>query len=246
MKYGIISDIHSNLQALETVLEYLTGEGVDAVYCLGDVVGYGGEPTACVEIVRERCEGTVQGNHDVAAVDSSVRQWFNPHARAAIERQVELLGEAELSWLSELPSTLELDDFAVTHSGFVDPPAFGYVLNGGHAAAEIVAQPRRVAFFGHTHVPGLFRQRDSGSAEVVPLAGDETIRELQEPDRYLINPGAVGQPRDGDPRAACAIFDSVTDLFVHRRLTYDVARAQAAIARSGMPPFEAMRLSRGL
>jgi diadenosine tetraphosphatase ApaH/serine/threonine PP2A family protein phosphatase len=246
MKYGIISDIHSNLQALETVLEYLAEEAVDELYCLGDVVGYGGDPVACVAIVDAHCEGTVRGNHDVAVVDSSVREWFNPHARAAIERQVELLGQAELSWLSGLPATLQLGDVGLTHSGFVDPAAFGYVLNGIQAAAELRALPGRVGFLGHTHVPGLFRETEDDGVEVLPLGPDATTRGLEGPDRYLVNPGAVGQPRDRDPRAACAIFDSDSSVLVYRRLEYDVAGAQEAIARSGMPPFEAMRLTRGL
>lgn len=242
-RYGIIADVHSNLQALETVLAFLDAQGVDSVWCLGDVVGYGGDPSACVAIVRQRCAGTVRGNHDVAAVDPALRAWFNPHARAAIERQAELLSADELAWLGSLPATLEGPGAAITHSGFADPDAFDYVTTTRHAAVELKAMAGAAGFYGHTHVPALWR----GDGAVERLALDETEPvTLAEPDRWLFNPGAVGQPRDGDPRAACAIYEPGLGKLRYVRLEYDVAAAQDAIIRAGMPPFEAARLAHGL
>jgi len=244
-RYGIVADVHSNLQALEAVLAYLDAEGAGTIWCLGDVVGYGGDPSACVTIVRSRCAGTLRGNHDVAAVDPRLRTWFNPHARQAIERQAELLSEEELAWLRSLPATLEAPGAALTHSGFADPDAFDYVTTARHAAAELGSLNTRIGFYGHTHVPALWRGDPDGGVERLPLDEHETVS-LAGSDRWLVNPGAVGQPRDGDPRAACAIFDPEDATLRYARLPYDVAGAQEAIARTGMPSFEAARLAHGL
>jgi diadenosine tetraphosphatase ApaH/serine/threonine PP2A family protein phosphatase len=244
-RYGIVADVHSNLQALEAVIAFLDREGAQTIWCLGDVVGYGGDPSACVSVVRERCAGTVRGNHDVAAVDPRLRAWFNPHARAAIERQAQLLSEEDLAWLGSLPATLEAPGAAITHSGFADPDAFDYVTTARHATVELGAIQGRIGFYGHTHVPALWRRASDGGVERVPLEENGTIS-LSGSDRWLVNPGAVGQPRDGDPRAACAIFDPEAWTLRYVRLPYDLAAAQDAIARAGMPPFEAARLAHGM
>lgn len=239
-----MADIHSNLQAATAVLAFLDAQGVDAIWCLGDVVGYGGDPAACVALVRERCAGTVRGNHDVAVVDARLRAWFNPHARQAIERQAELLGADERNWLASLPATIELEGLALTHSGFAEPDAFDYVTSARQADAEIRAMPADVGFFGHTHVPSVFWNTHEGRTKTSPLIEGENV--LAPPGRYLINPGAVGQPRDGDPRAACAIWDSASGALLYTRIEYDIAGAQEAIARTGMPAVEAVRLARGV
>lgn len=243
-RLGLLADVHGNLQALERVLEYLDGEGIDAVYCLGDVVGYGGDPAACVALVRERCAGTVQGNHDRAVVDAALRGWFNEHARAAIERQVELLGAEEREWLSALPPVLHLADLSLAHSGFVDPLAYTYVTSPIQAAAELESLTTRWGFLAHTHVPACFRLSPEGGVSSIPMRPGDLPLEAE--GRYLVNPGAVGQPRDRDPRAACAIFDRATASLRLARLPYDVGGAQAAIVKRGLPSFEAARLSRGV
>lgn len=244
-RYGLIADVHSNRQALEAALAWLDDREVDRIYCLGDVVGYGGEPAECVAIVRERCAGTVRGNHDGAIVDPRVRRWFNPHAREAIERQAELLGEPEKEWLATLPYTIELDEVELAHSGFVDPSAFDYVSDRLQAKDELRALRYRWGFHGHTHVPAAYRMGPDGGAEVVRLIEDDRGVDLGEEGRYLVNPGAVGQPRDGDPRAACAVFDPFEERLWWGRLEYDVGAAQAAVRESGMPEFEAERLAKG-
>lgn len=243
-RYGLIADVHSNLQALEVALEWLDGQSVDDVYCLGDVVGYGGDPAACVERVRERCAGTVVGNHDAAVVDPSLRRWFNPHARVAIERQADLLGEDAREWLAALPDTIELDRVGLTHSGFADPRAFDYVIEPWEAERELAASPARWGFFAHTHVPAVFHRSAAGEVRAVAFDPARDVP-LDEEGRYLVNPGSVGQPRDGDPRAACAVFDATDGICRWVRLEYDLQAAQAAIRRSDMPEFEAERLARG-
>ena len=244
-RFGLVADVHANLHALNAVLSALTEEGIEEIWCLGDVVGYGGEPEACVAIVRERCAGTVRGNHDAAAVEAALRASFNPHARAAIERQADMLSRDALEWLGALPAVLELEDVVLLHASFAEPEVFPYVLGVREAARELAALPGRWGFYGHTHVPALWRMDPDGVVEGV-AAGSTGATPLGLPGRYLVNPGAVGQPRDGDPRAACAIFDRETAALRFLRVPYDVAAAQSSIRRAGMPNIEADRLERGL
>jgi diadenosine tetraphosphatase ApaH/serine/threonine PP2A family protein phosphatase len=244
-RFGLLADVHANLQALEAALAHLEAEGVEEIWCLGDVVGYGGDPAACVELVRERCAGTVRGNHDAAAVDPRLRDGFNPHARAAIERQAELLDADTLEWLGGLPPTIELDDVLLLHGSVADPDGFTYVMGSSDADRELDALVARWGFYAHTHVPAGWRKPPEGGAPQrvqIPASGE--VR-LEAPGRYLVNPGAVGQPRDGDPRAACAVFERAGARLRIARLPYDVAAAQAAIRRAGMPAFEADRLEHG-
>lgn len=244
-RFGLVADVHANLQALNAVLSKLAEEGIEEIWCLGDVVGYGGDPEACVAIVRERCAGTVRGNHDAAAVEAELRASFNPHARAAIERQADLLSREALEWLDALPAVLELEDVVLLHASFAQPEAYPYVLGAHDAARELMALPGRWGFYGHTHVPALWRMDPDGRVEDV-ADGPGGATPLDLPARYLVNPGAVGQPRDGDPRAACAIFDRGSERLRLLRVKYDIAAAQSSIRRAGMPKIEADRLERGL
>lgn len=244
-RFGLLADIHSNLQALDAALDWIDARGVDTVYCLGDVVGYGGDPVACVARVRSRCAGVVRGNHDAAVVDEEIRSWFNPHARAAIERQAELLADEDRDWLDRLPYTLQLGDVALTHSGFADPPAFEYVGTARHAAAELDALAGRWGFYGHTHVPDAWRLGGDGRIERMALRETPGGMPL-DGGTWIVNPGAVGQPRDRDPRAACAIFDAGRGVLEWARVPYDVEAAQVAIRDRGMPDFEASRLAVGM
>lgn len=244
-RFGIVADVHANLQALEAVLHFLDSQGVEEIWCLGDVVGYGGDPAACVEIVRERCAGTVRGNHDAAAVEPRLRGTFNPHARAAIERQAGLLDESAIGWLAGLPPLIKLDDVVLLHGSVAEPDGFPYVLGKWDAVRELEALPARWGFYGHTHVPAVWRMDPEDRVEELFLSDAASELPLDRPGRYLVNPGAVGQPRDGDPRAACAIFDRRSTLFRCVRVDYDVLAAQSAIRRAGMPPVEADRLERG-
>lgn len=242
-RFGVMADVHANLQALRTVLDFFDSERVEEVWCLGDVVGYGGDPEACLELVRERCAGTVRGNHDAAVVEPLLRESFNPHARAAIERQAELLGSEARDWLSGLPPLIELDDVVLLHGSALDPDAFPYVLGRWDAARELAAIHARWGFYGHTHVPAAWWRDPDGQTRRLPLENPDL--DLDIPGRYLVNPGAVGQPRDGDPRAACAVFERDPARLRIVRLDYDVPAAQAAIRRAGMPPIEAARLAEG-
>jgi predicted phosphodiesterase len=252
-RYGVVADVHANLQALTRAVQYLDDAGVDAIYCLGDVVGYGGDPEDCIRIIRERCAGTVRGNHDHAVVEPSLRGRFNEHARRAVERQAELLGEAELVWLAELPPTIDLDGVTLGHSGFANPSRYRYIHGEADAVVEFEALATRYGLVGHTHVPAVFAQTADGEISRVDVdnaedaaAVDEREVPLNQYRRAIINPGAVGQPRDRDPRAACAVLDLGSDTVHMVRLEYDIAAAQDAIDRRGLPRFEAARLAMGL
>lgn len=244
-RFGLLADVHANLQALEAVLGFLDSQGVEEIWCLGDVVGYGGNPAACIEIVRERCAGTVRGNHDAALVEPRLRETFNPHAREAIELQATLLDAGALSWLAGLPPLIELDDVVLLHGSVVDPDGFPYVLGKWDAVRELEGLDARWGFFGHTHVPAVWHMGPERRVEELFLSETDPELGLDRPGRYLVNPGAVGQPRDGDPRAACAIFDRRSANFRCVRVDYDVLAAQSAIRRAGMPLIEAERLERG-
>ncbi|HEY7472731.1 MAG TPA: metallophosphoesterase family protein [Gemmatimonadota bacterium] len=244
-RFGLIADVHSNLQALEVVLRYLDAERVGEIWCLGDVVGYGGDPSACVAMVRERCAGTVRGNHDAAAVEPGLRESFNPHARAAIESQAALLRADELSWLAGLPAVIDLGDVLLLHGSVVDPDGYGYVFGPADARRELVGLSARWGFYGHTHVPDAWRMDPEGRVERVSMPNPPAELALDRSGRYLVNPGAVGQPRDGDPRASCAIFDRGSGRLRRASLDYDIPAAQSAIRRAGMPEVEAVRLELG-
>lgn len=255
MLIGILADVHANLQALEAMLAWMDARGVDDRVCLGDVVGYGGDPERCIEIVRERCSVTVRGNHDHAVFDVALRTDFNDHAREAVERHAEMLGEAEVAWLRSLPEVASKEGVSLGHAGFADPGAYPYVTDPVTATAELTAMPGRIGFIGHTHVPAIFRALEDGEAErVVPAswvetpaadAGEVTVR-LEGPGRFLVNPGSVGQPRDRDPRAAGAAFDTADHVLILARIPYDVRAAQRRIVDRGMPAFEASRLAYGV
>ena len=252
-RYGVVADVHANLQALTRAVQYLDDAGVDAIYCLGDVVGYGGDPEDCIRIIRERCAGTVKGNHDHAVVDPSLRGRFNEHARRAVERQAELLGQPELAWLAELPPTINLDGVTISHSGFANPGRYRYIHDEADAVVEFEALATRYGLVGHTHIPAVFAQIADGGTSRVDIEGAEDAAAVDEREvplspyrRAIINPGAVGQPRDHDPRAACAVLDLGSDTVRMVRLEYDIAAAQDAIERRGLPRFEAARLAMGL
>jgi diadenosine tetraphosphatase ApaH/serine/threonine PP2A family protein phosphatase len=242
-RFGVIADVHANLQALRAVLDYLESESVSEIWCLGDVVGYGGDPEACVALVRQQCAGTVRGNHDLALVEPRFRAWFNPHARAAVERQADVVSEETRRWLAQLPALIELGDNLLTHARADDPDGFPYILAPGDAGRELAELSARWTFYGHTHVSAAWRLDPEGGVRVESAADSGLV--LDRPGRYLLNPGAVGQPRDGDARAACAVFEREPPRLEFVRVEYDVAAAQTAIRRARMPEIEAARLAEG-
>ena len=247
MRYLILSDLHANWQALEAVTGSAAGH-YDQALCLGDLVGYGGDPNQVVDWVRENCAVVVRGNHDKASsgVDTEELEWFNPVARQAALWTNTALTPANAAYVSGLPQgPLDVEGFQLVHGSPFDEDE--YVLNSDEAGQAFGYLESRLAFFGHTHVQGGFLWNHSRVEMIArtPLQHRQYTLEIDPECAYLVNPGSVGQPRDGDPRAAYVIYDSETRVVTFYRLAYDIARAQEKIREVGLPPILADRLSLG-
>jgi predicted phosphodiesterase len=242
MRYLILSDIHSNLEALEAVLADSAGL-YQQVVCLGDIVGYGADPNEVTAWVRRNCEAVIRGNHDRACTGMTDLRFFNPIAKAAAEWTQTNLEPDYLSYLSELPKgPLKVADFRIVHGSLLDEDA--YVICTEDAEKQFQGLGPGLVFFGHTHIQGGFGR--SGSAgEVEELSPSELARVAEE-DVLLLNPGSVGQPRDNNWHAAYAIYDGGTGQVEFRRCAYDVDAAQRKIVEAGLPPALAERLGLGL
>jgi diadenosine tetraphosphatase ApaH/serine/threonine PP2A family protein phosphatase len=240
MRVAVISDIHSNIVALDAVLA--AAGPVDAIWQLGDIVGYGPEPDAVIARLREVGAVGVRGNHDAAACGGSEIEWFNPEARRAMEWTRERISRTSLEWLKGLPEQTAMQDIGLVH-GSPREPLWEYVTSVPVARANLAAMEHRLALHGHTHIPVAFVDDDGRVAAVGPLDGSEL--ELRG-RRALLNPGSVGQPRDGDPRAAFGILDPASDRMTWHRVAYDIEAVQARMRKVGLPPSLAARLSFGL
>jgi predicted phosphodiesterase len=241
MIYGLLSDVHANLEACEAVLADLSG--VDAYLCLGDLVGYGPDPGACLERVR-RLPGLicVVGNHDLAAAGKYDLNWFNPHARAAIEWTERQLTSEQKSYLAALPLTAEAGRAILVHGSL--PNHMEYLATVQDALNCFDAMPGALCFLGHTHLAEYFRRRGSSLFDHVPLhAGGEVA--FESALRYIVNPGSVGQPRDGNPDASYGLWDTEARTIEIRRTKYDIAAVQQKMRQAGLPQYLADRLSRG-
>ena len=239
MRFAIISDLHANLEATEAVLSDAHEKECTHFVCLGDLVGYNANPHECLEIVRAMDCPVVKGNHDEqASLDESSRD-FNELAEQAISWTRENLSDGDKLWLAGLRMTRQVRDFTIVHATLDTPTEWGYVFNNLDAVASFTYQHTPVCFFGHTHVAGAF-VRDGGVKRV------KTEQLMIEPGKkYFINTGSVGQPRDGDPRAAYCIYDTEKSVVEQRRLKYDIPTAQRKIIQAGLPRLLAERLELG-
>ena len=243
MKYAILGDIHANLSALKSVLAAVDAEGVDEIVSVGDVVGYGAAPRECLRLLVERRVHIVMGNHDAAAVGLLPVDSFNPAAAYAARWTGAQLSPEERRFLAQLPLRLEFEHVLVAHATWDAPERFDYIMSSHDAEPSLAAQPRRVCFIGHTHRPLLVgRLRDEPSRTF--WTHDARV-DLSEWQRVLVNVGSVGQPRDDDPRAAVAIYDTEPDLYRLLRVPYDIEREQQRILRAGLPGVLAERLALG-
>ena len=246
MRYAIVSDIHGNLEALDAVLADAAGRA-DAVLCLGDVVGYGADPRACVERLAERAQVITAGNHEHAVAGLLDLGWFNRYARAAAEWTRGQLFPNNLRYLQGLPGgPLKAEGVALVHGAVEDEDE--YVLAGDQALAGLLHSPCSLTFFGHTHIQGGFFY-DGAKVERVdvspPRSSNLVIISLNAKTRYLLNPGSVGQPRDSDPRAAFAIADLEKQKVEFWRTPYDISAVQDRMERAGAPEALVLRLAFG-
>jgi len=240
VRIAVLSDIHGNLPALEAVLQALAP--FDAVWHLGDVVGYGPQPNEVIaRLAREDAIG-VCGNHEAAALGRIDTAWFNEDARAAIEWTAARLEPAARDWLAALPERRQEGDFTLVHGSPRDP-TWEYLASVPVARASFAALTTPHAFVGHTHDPRVFREEDGLVETLGP--GDGSELELDH-RRVLLNPGSVGQPRDGDPRAAAMTFDTERRLVAWQRVSYPIAATQALMRQAGLPRRLVDRLDYGL
>ena len=240
MRIAVLSDIHANLPALDAVLA-AAGE-VDAIWHLGDVVGYGPDPDAVVDRLREVGALGVRGNHDAAACGGSEIDWFNPDARRAMEWTRAAIGPATLAWLSDLPERRTLEGCELVHGSPRDP-LWEYITSVPVARANLAALTTRIGLHGHTHLPVAFLEQGGRVDVIGPGPGSEL--ELRE-RRALLNPGSVGQPRDGDPNASFMILDPGAGTVTWQRVPYDIGAVQRAMQAAGLPASLSARLSVGL
>jgi diadenosine tetraphosphatase ApaH/serine/threonine PP2A family protein phosphatase len=235
MRAAVITDIHSNRPALEAVLSAIEKSEVEEIWCLGDVIGYGAEPDACTELVRERCAVCLVGNHDLAALDALDISAFSSAAADAVTWTREHAGEETFAFLRELEPKGERDGVGLYHASPRDP-IWEYVLSIEQAADCLAIQSQRVALIGHSHVALFFSGPDGDDKSDMRgvQALDGATIDLAD-GRWLINPGSVGQPRDGDPRAAWLELDTAEWTAQYHRVEYDIDLAAGAIAESDLP-----------
>ena len=249
-KIAVISDIHANLHALYAVMADYQGQQCDAVVCLGDVVGYNAYPQQCLNEIRAMGCPVVKGNHDEEVVHLENTR-MNPIARQAMEWTRSCLDEDSLSWLRRLPlQRIERSKFTMVHSCLDQPQAWNYILNANDATGNFQRQFLPLCFHGHTHQPRVFVWDGHHASELQEywrqlVTEGETLVALQPGVKYFINVGSVGQPRDGDPRACYAIYDTDAATVRLRRVEYDVAGAQQAVRAVGLPEYLAERLGTG-
>jgi predicted phosphodiesterase len=239
MRFAIFSDLHSNLEATEAVLQDAREKECTDFVCLGDLVGYNANPHECVELVRQLGCPVVKGNHDEQACLGTSSRDFNDLAEFAINWTRDHLTEEDKAWLAELRLTRQVRDFTIVHATLDTPGEWGYVFKNLDAAASFTYQHTPVCFFGHTHVAGAFVRAEGVQrivAERLPIEPNK---------KYFINTGSVGQPRDGDSRAAYCIYDIERNVVEQRRVPYDIAITQRKIIQAGLPSLLAERLELG-
>lgn len=245
MRALVVSDIHGNLQALQAVLA--AAGPFDQLWNLGDAVGYGGNPNEVIEVLRARAAVNVRGNHDRVCAGLTSSHGFNPVAAQAAAWTQATLHQDNLHWLQNVPKgpVAAGEGAMAAHGSPLDEDH--YILSMRDAWTPLQRMPTALTFFGHTHVQGAFVQNGADWEEMRPAfgEGDSCAMTLAEGARVLVNPGSVGQPRDYDPRASFAIYDSEMAEVIFRRVPYDVAEAQSAIRAAGLPERLAARLETG-
>jgi len=246
MVYGIIGDIHSNLEAILTVIEELTRKKVDKIICTGDIVGYGANPNECCKLVKEIAEYVVMGNHDSGVVGVTELSKFSPDAAQACMWTRKTITNENMEWLKTLPlyQTLKTNTQSPTlivHSNLSNPSAWKYIDTLGDMVKEFGQKEFEICFVGHSHKQIAFIEDNGKYSEL-----KNNCQQLKINARYIINPGSVGQPRDGDPRAAFIIYDTDKKIIDTLRISYNIISAQKKILAAQLPSSLAQRLEIGI
>lgn len=241
MRYAIVSDIHGNVEAFDVALSRL--ESDDAMWCLGDIVGYGPNPNECVTRVRERAAVTVLGNHDLAAIDNFGIEWFNPAAAEAIRWTQGVLSEENARWLSTLGYEHREANYLLVH-GAPQPDYFDYILDKDGARKAFAATDAPLIFVGHTHIADLYALAPDGAIMHQHFQHGGSTN-LEDSFRYIINVGSIGQPRDLNPQASFGFYDASRRSVDFVRFDYPIGAVQEKIACAHLPEVLARRLSVG-
>lgn len=246
MRYLVVSDIHANWEALEAVLNHAAGR-FDEIICCGDLIGYGGDPNRVVDWARTEVSAIVRGNHDRACVGLEDLEWFNPVAKAAATWTHAELSPENTEYIRNLPKgPLAFDHYEIVHGSPLNEDE--YMIGAADAEQVFSYLERPLAFFGHTHLQGGFFWRRYGVEAIGkphPLTQKELLLDLDPDCAYLVNPGSVGQPRDGDVRTGYVLYNPADGYLMYHRLPYDIEKAQAKIRRAHLPDMLASRLSWG-
>ncbi len=241
MVYLIFSDVHSNLEALQAFLKLAEEMPHDKLVCLGDIVGYGADPNPVLDLIREKVDVILAGNHDHAVCGKISASYFNPYAYHATLWTQKILSENNHEYLRSLPIYLEDDGIIWVHSSPFEPEQWHYLNSYEDALENFEALEEELCFMGHTHKPVVFEETSKND---VKLIKGSAIK-LSSNSRYLINVGSLGQPRDGNPESCFTRFDSATRELSFHRLSYYLEETQRKILKNGLPPFFAERLSQG-
>ncbi len=241
MRALIVSDIHSNLEALESVIrDAELGGGFDEIWSMGDLVGYGPDPEACIDLMRAHDGLCVAGNHDLAVSGRMGVERFNAYAAAAATWTADRLEGERAEYLAGLPLRLETHGFTAVHGSPRDP-VWEYVVTAQSARASFERLETPRCLVGHSHIPFVCRIENGAPAFRLPTGRPVELGE----ERVIVNPGSVGQPRDGDPRASYAIYDGSAGTIAHHRVEYDVPATQRKMTERGLPAYLAERLAHG-
>lgn len=242
MRYGIISDIHSNLEALSEVLGILKKSSIDQYLCLGDIIDYGADPSPCVKLVKSLNPLVVVGNHEWALFHPEIIESFNKYAKKSILWTAEQISLSQKNYLTSLPLIKEMGDFILVHGSLDEPETFNYVFTLKDLELNFRLLKKKICFFGHSHIPGIYSYSQR-QKRVEPLSSE--MVKFEDEKKYLINVGSVGQPRDRNPSASFAIYDTEEKTLWIKRCFYDVRRAQEKILQAGLPKILAERLAFG-
>ncbi|MDP2884272.1 MAG: metallophosphoesterase family protein [Ignavibacteria bacterium] len=233
VRIAIISDIHSNLEALTSAFAAIDAEHVDTIVCLGDIVGYGANPNECLSLVRSRCSTILLGNHDAAALDLSFANQFTLNAQLSAIWTFGILLDENKAFLKDLPQDKTLGDVLLSHASPFEPKEWHYVISEYDTREAFRAFTERICFIGHSHIPVIFSER--GKAATVSETG-----------RFIVNVGSIGQPRDGNPNLSFGIFDTELWSYQNVRIGYDIDTAAEKIRKAGLPRTLAERLYHGM
>ena len=241
MRYGFFSDVHSNLEALGSAIEDFQKEKLQKIFFLGDAVGYGPDPNECVELIQKIASKPLMGNHDYAALDMMETSWFNQYAKEAIAWTKEKLNEKNFHILSEYVMDNRFNLFHMVHSTPKDPQGWDYIFDLDEAEENFGFFQTRVCLVGHSHRPFIIKKYDGKHC----FLNDGTSVKIEEEFKYLINIGAVGQPRDGDNRACYLIYEDEEKIAQLKRVKYDIKKTQKKMRKAKLPQFLIERLYYG-